>query len=220
MGNVIPLAGDRHQQVQSLLPWYVNGTLGVDEAAAVEAHLAECDECRADLATERVLGSETALASMDVDQGWAAMRDRIAGAVPVAPLPPQQPDKVVPLRRKPLLGRSIPVGWALAAQAAALALVVGGVAVTRPSPNHVYHALGSAPASAAANAIVIFRPDATEEAMRAALTLNSATLVGGPTASDAYVLHVDPAKRAEVLAALRADRHVVLAEPIDGPAQP
>lgn len=220
MNNVIPLAGDRHQQVQSLLPWYVTGTLDEDEAAAVEAHLAECDECRADLATERALGSEVALASMDVDQGWAAMRERIAGAAPAAALPTPQSDKVVPLRRKPLLGRRISIGWALAAQAAALALVVGGVAATWPAPDHVYHALGAAPSPQAANAIVIFRPDATERAIRAALTLNSATLVGGPTASDAYVLHVDPARRADALASLRANRDVVLAEPIDGSEQP
>jgi hypothetical protein len=217
MNNVIPLAGDDHQQVQSLLPWYVNGTLDEDEAAAVEAHLVECDECRADLAAERVLASEVPLASMDVDQGWAAMRNRIAGTMPEAPSPPAT---VVPFRRKSVFGRSIPIGWAVAAQAAALALVVGGVELSRPTPDHVYHTLGAAPAPATGDMIVIFRPDATEQAMRSALTANGASLVGGPTASNAYVLHVDTAKRAGALAALRADRDVVLAEPIDGPAQP
>ena len=219
MGNVIPLAGDRHQQVQSLLPWYVNGTLAEDEAAAVEAHLAECDECRADLKTELALGREVAVASIDVDQGWTAMRDRIEGAGQ-APATPPLPENVVPMPRKPLLRRSIPIGWAAAAQAAALALVVGGVQLTRPEPTHVYHTLGSAPAPAAGNVIVIFRPDTTERAMRALFTRNGASLVGGPTPSDAYVLHVDAARRADALAALRTDHNVVLAEPIDAPGLP
>jgi anti-sigma factor RsiW len=219
MGNVIPLAGDRHQQVQSLLPWFVNGTLDEDEEAAVEAHLAECAECRADLATEMAMGREVAVASLDIDQGWAAMRARITKGDGVPAAPPL-PDNVAPIRRKPLLKRPIAIGWAVAAQAVALALVVGGLELTRSEPTHVYHALGSAPAPAAGNVIVIFRPEATEFAMRTAFTRTGAKLVGGPTASDAYVLHVDAAKRAEALTALRADRNIVLAEPIDGPGIP
>jgi hypothetical protein len=216
MGNVIHFSGDIHQQVQSLLPWYVNDTLDEDEGAAVEAHLAECAECRRDLLTEKALGSEVSLASMDVDQGWATMRDRIAGHAPAAPLPAN----VVPLRRKSLFRRPIPMGWALGAQAAALALVVGGMRLGQPAPDPVYHALGSAPLPAAGNMIVIFRPDATEQALRDALVGNHASLVGGPTDSNAYILHVDDAKRPTALAALRANRQIVLAEPIDGPVRP
>lgn len=227
MGNVIPLSDERHQQVQNLLPWYVNDTLDEDEAAAVEAHLVECEECRADLMSERALGSETALALMDVDQGWAAMRERIeAGERPpeksdatALPLPPSA-EGLVPFRRKNILSRRIPIGWALAAQAAALVLVIGGAEFARPSAEPTYHALGSTPAPAAGNVIVIFRPDATEQAMRAALAGSGTRLVDGPTASGAYVLHADAAKRADALAALRADSHIVLAEPIDGSEQP
>jgi hypothetical protein len=226
MGNVIPLGGDVHQQVQSLLPWYVNDTLSEDEAAAVEAHLAECAECRRDLVSEKALGGEVSLASMDLDQGWAAMRDRIEGRIHSAPKPsnlaPSDPasSNVVPLRRKPIFLRSIPLGWALGAQAAALVLVFGGVRLSHPAPDPVYHTLSSASLPATGNMIVIFRPDTTELALRNALLGSHASLVGGPTDSNAYVLNVDGAKRADALAALRANRQIVLAEPIDGPVHP
>jgi putative zinc finger protein len=36
-----------------LVPWYAAGTLGADESAALEAHLASCEECRALLALAR-----------------------------------------------------------------------------------------------------------------------------------------------------------------------
>jgi hypothetical protein len=63
--------------------------------------------------------------------------------------------------------------------------------------------------------VVIFRPDARESAMRQALVAADAHLIDGPTAADAYVLHVPAAERARALAALRARHEVVLAQPLD-----
>lgn len=40
-------------RIASLIPWYAAGTLGAEESAAVEAHLAGCDDCRALLALAR-----------------------------------------------------------------------------------------------------------------------------------------------------------------------
>lgn len=219
MGTIIHLSGDEHQQVQMLLPWFVNDTLEESEASAVEAHLAECAECRRDLIQEKALAMEASLASMDVDQAWAAMRDRVVSSAqhPAGPAPTAN---VVPLRRRSILKRPVPLGWAMAAQAAALLLVVGGMRLTQPPLEPVYHALGAAPAPAAGNVIVIFRPEATEQALRAALAGSHTSMVGGPTDSDAYILHVDPAQRAGALATLRANGQVVLAEPIDGPNRP
>ncbi|MEO8374128.1 MAG: zf-HC2 domain-containing protein [Sphingomonas bacterium] len=76
MGNIIQLHDDPHGAAQSLLPWYVNGTLDPAEAALVEAHLANCADCRADLDADRALGRQVAGLSLDVEHGWAAMRAR------------------------------------------------------------------------------------------------------------------------------------------------
>jgi hypothetical protein len=79
-----------------------------------------------------------------------------------------------------------------------------------------YHALGSAPAPAAANVIVIFRADATEGDVRDVLKAAGASIVGGPTPANAYLLHVAAGQRQLVLAKLQSDDNVQMAEPIDG----
>ena len=110
------------------------------------------------------------------------------------------------------LSRPIVAGL-IAAQLAVVVLVAAIAGpLTRPEP---YRALGSAPAAASANVIVMFRPDATERAMRGALNASGARLVGGPTAADAYLLQVAPAARESALARLRAEGDVVMAQPID-----
>jgi hypothetical protein len=81
-GHIIPLRGDGHNRAQALLPWYVSGRLDSDERAEVEAHLADCAECQAELKIERrlneaVAAAPTAGALHDVEHGWASMHRRI-----------------------------------------------------------------------------------------------------------------------------------------------
>ncbi len=42
-----------HSALTALIPWYVNGTLGEEDRRRLEAHLAECVQCRQDLDLER-----------------------------------------------------------------------------------------------------------------------------------------------------------------------
>ncbi len=79
-----------------------------------------------------------------------------------------------------------------------------------------YRALGSAPPSRAANVIAMFRPDTSELQLRKLLQTNGASLVDGPTDADAYLLRVPDASRARVLDRMRANPHVLMAQPIDG----
>jgi hypothetical protein len=215
MASIIRLHAGRHDEIRSLLPWYVTGRLDATEHARVAAHVSTCRECQEDLEFERRLEVEVAIAPIDVEHGWASMQRRIAA-------PSSRPGGAFIGRIGELPGRlwraGPPwLGWALAAQAALL--VVAGTLtarmaapITQPAR---YHALSSAPAAAAGNVVVIFRPDARESAMRQALAAADAHLVDGPTAADAYVLHVPAAERAGALAGLRARREVVLAQPLD-----
>ncbi len=211
MSNIIPLHGDRHQETQKLLPWYVNGTLDDAEKAQVDAHLASCPECRAALDTERRLKTEVAALPIETSEGWATLRRRIEETreAPRPIAPPATPPRAA--RRRP--GR---LGWIIAAQAAALVAAIS-VAVkpdlVQPGPR--YHTLGSAPAPVAGNVIVMFRPSASEEQMRAALRGADARLVDGPTDANAYVLHVPDAQRAAALARLQALPTVMMAQPVD-----
>ncbi|HEX7384990.1 MAG TPA: hypothetical protein VF291_11800, partial [Burkholderiaceae bacterium] len=62
--------------------------------------------------------------------------------------------------------------------------------------------------------VVMFRADATEAELRAALHAGGARIVDGPTAAGAWVLDVPPGRRAAALAALRSQPSVTLAQPL------
>lgn len=215
MDNILHFNGNPHLETERLLPWYVSGQLDPDDHAQVDAHLAECDTCRAELVLERRLGAEIAGLPIEAGLDWEAFRSQLDSAPP----PPVTEGKLLPMVRRALAGPGR-TGWFLSAQAvfiAALAIVI--VPVLRPAPAP-YHALGAAPPSASGNAIVIFRPDTSEQALRTTLNANDARLVDGPTAADAYVLHLPADRRDAALARLRADHDVVLAEPINAGAVP
>ncbi len=208
MGNVIPLPPDRHRETQLLLPWYVTGRLDAAERARVDAHLTGCPQCQAELQLEQRLDREVAGLPIDVEQAWAAMRERIG----------DEPGRGAPTVRRAggvwrLTGPVL--GWAVAACLGAVVTV--GALTPRPTDTAVYHTLSAAPAPArAGNVIVMFREEASERGMREALLASHARLVDGPTAAHAYVLSVPPAARESALRTLRTSRAVVLAQPIDG----
>jgi len=217
-GQIIPLHADEHREAQLLLPWYATGRLDSQDRARVEAHLATCAECQAELAIERRLEAAVAELPAEIGPGWEQLRARLP---PARRRPPKRSaGRWGRLIGRPAFGWSLgagTLGWAVAAQTVML-LLLGSILVLRPmQPPARYQALGAPPAATAAvgNLVVIFRPDTPEKDFRAILTANALRLVDGPTAADAYVLRVDPARRTAVLAKLRARREVVLAEPID-----
>lgn len=213
MAEIIRLRGSPHERAQQLLPWYVNGTLDPDEQAMVEAHLADCADCRADLASEQLLAREVAALPIDVEHAWSTLSDRIDAASP-----PRRLAEPVPFLR-----RKVAMGWALGgplAAAAAVAFALAIVPEARSPAGPAYRALGSAPTAQPGNALVMFRPDARDGDLRAALTAAGARIVDGPTASGAYVVRIAPDRRGKALEGLRAAPQVVLAEAIDPGSQP
>jgi len=195
-----------HDEAEELLPWYATGQLGQDDRARVERHLYACASCREQLAVERRLIDEFQTTSPALESGWARIKARIE---PPRPKLAATPSFFADLRA--IISRPAIAALA-AAQVAALAL--GGMFVSLSQP--AYHVLGSAPAPASANIIVMFRADATENDVRDALKATGASIVGGPTSADAYLLHVEPQRRQAALARLHADDIVQLAEPVDG----
>jgi hypothetical protein len=99
---------------------------------------------------------------------------------------------------------------------AAVILVMAFALVSLLSPAEPYRALGSA-AVVDANAIVVFRADASQAETGAALRAAGARIVGGPTAADAYLLRL-PEPTAAALARLRAERAVASVESLQGEA--
>lgn len=204
---------DSHREAEELLPWYATGQLDADDRALVEAHLSSCAHCQRQLQAERRMIDEFVSSAPEVDSGWARLRGRI--------------DAPEPVRRRPLrqtLGEmwhilTRPAVAALATVQVALVAVAAMVIPSLSAPAYV--ALGEPPSAttSSANIIVMFRPEATEADMRDILKASGASLVGGPTAADAWLLHVPAKQRPDALAKLDATDDVMMAEPIDGVAQ-
>lgn len=200
-----------HNEAEALLPWYATGQIDERDRALVEEHLQSCVQCQQQLFLERRVIDEYGTLIPQVENGWNRLRANIE-----TPEPHQRPPLLQPLIE---MWRGLvrpPVMGLVAAQAVFL-LVGAGLLVSleRPQPAQ-YHALSSTPASAAANIIVMFQGNATEQQMRDALNSSGASLVGGPTTADAYLLHVDAKTRPVAIARLQSDRSVTLAQPIDG----
>jgi anti-sigma factor RsiW len=204
MARILPLDSSEHRTAQELLPWFVNGTLAAAEAAPVAAHLAECSRCQADaaaLAAVRAVPVDVD-AGGSVERGWAGLRSRLDG----------RPTETKRSHDRPWWKPSLQL--ALAAQAVVMLALVGALIATT-ARNEPYRALGSAPAAIEANALAVFRADATEQQMREALRAAGARIVGGPTISDAYLLHMAD-RQPDSLARLRAQPGVLRVESLQG----
>jgi hypothetical protein len=204
VGDLLHLR-DAHEQAQMLLPWRVNDTLEPGEAALFDAHLAECEECREDLAANLALRRLYADVPVDRELERSAPPSALEARRARAPTSWE------------LVRRRAKSGWGRAAQAAmAAAAVVALVVIVAPSDrDEGYRLLGSDSAALTGNAIVLFAPDTAERDLRAALEGAGARLVDGPTASGAYVVRVSDDHRAAALERLRGLPQVILAEPID-----
>jgi hypothetical protein len=49
---------DTHAEAWALLPWLANGRIAADDREWIEAHVAGCAECRAELASQRVVATQ------------------------------------------------------------------------------------------------------------------------------------------------------------------
>lgn len=210
MAQIIRLRASPHDRAEALLPWLVNGTLDSAELEWIEAHLADCADCRAALVAERRLAAGVATIPLDTSSSWESMKQQLdLGAA--AQFRPAEP----------LWCKRVPLGWAIAspfAAAAAVALLFIDVAPERPADPQ-YHALGAAANVEPANLVVQFEPSARMRDMQRTLGSVDARLVDGPTETGAYLLRVNETKRELALKRLRDSDAVALAEPIDAPGR-
>ena len=194
---------DAHSAVQGLLPWYARGQLDADDARDVQEHLLQCAACRAELEAEvpmQAMLSLTATAPdhASVEAGLARMRAQMKA-------------QASPASRSG--SRWLP--WALGLQGCAIAVLLTMVAVqtTRVETPAQYKGLASGEQPAKAEALIMFRADASELRIREVLQAHGASLVGGPTESGAYLLHLDPSPK--TLDSLRAEPVVTLVESLE-----
>jgi hypothetical protein len=196
-----------HHDAEELLPWYATGQLEGDDLALVQEHLSSCAHCRRQLAFERRMADQVAVLSPDVDAGWERLKRRIE--------PRREPWRDKARRGVSAIwqGFNRPAVAAFAFAQLAFVIVAAALLLSLSRPD--YKALSSAPPPQSANVIAMFSADTTQAELTALLRSNGASLVDGPTSADAFLLRVSPQSRPAILARLRSDRHVVMAEPID-----
>jgi anti-sigma factor RsiW len=196
-----------HDEAEELLPWYATGQLDSADRARVERHIYACADCREQLILERRLIEQYQATSPQIESGWARLKAQIAPPPPVSAPRPSMLGELWSLLSRPAVAT-------LAVAQLAFVVVAGSVLLSLSRPD--YHALGSAPEPASANAIIMFRAEASAQDVRDTLDMARASIVDGPTSAGAYLIHVNPATRAAVLTKLQADDDVQLAQPVDG----
>ncbi len=215
MNTQKPSADPGHQAMQDMLPWYAAGSLQESEAARVQEHLRSCSACRRDLAWQRkLLETEPPLpAGLDAEKALARLMPRLD----TAPSLPATP--ATPLARLPgilltwLRAHAGWQGWTLAGQFAVICVLAVLALPRNDAP--AYQALGRGQA-ATPDVLVVFKPEARMQDVQHLLQAQGARIVGGPTVTGAYMLDVDEARHAQLLAALRGDPSVELAESLAG----
>ena len=227
--------GDRrerlHQRVWDLLPWYANGALRDSERRTVEAHLAECPRCREEIAACQRLGEVIRQTEPDVPAAHPSRLARLMERIDDeershgwrrAVLAPWEGLAAL-VRATPPLARAALVVQ-LVFLVALTGLLLGAPQSWRPSapPAQEYQTLSeSAPAIPAATARLrlVFAERTTEQEVRHLLLDIRGQIVAGPSALGVYTVEVpagpDPLEK--VLAHLRAQPRVSLAEPAVGP---
>jgi hypothetical protein len=216
---------EAHREAQELLPWLANGSLAGTELERVQAHLQGCAVCRGDLATLHTL---RAAGSDDAHQPDAeAALARLLPRLDEAPVPVPAP-RVAPMA-------PVGQGWRARLAAndrswlrAAVALQFGAIAIlavllARPGAGSEtkagdYRVLGAG-AGARSGLVVAFRPDTPERELRRIVLAGGARVIGGPTATGAWLLDTEQRPDA-VLARLRAEPAVTLAEALGPASQP
>jgi len=206
MGEVRHIDTATHKVVDTLLPWFVNGTLESEERALVQRHLGQCEQCRREAEWLQELQAACAAAAVgEASPALQRLREQL----------------MAPRTRRGIRGR-LQAGWlslqpwpraVIAAQLAAI-VILGAVLIASDESRAPYRTLGTsaAGARAAAALVVVFDPATTELDMRRALRAAGARIVDGPTQTNAYLLDVPPGTREQAIRALKGERRVVMVE--------
>jgi hypothetical protein len=227
--------GDRiHQRVWELLPWYVNGSLSQRERERVETHLAGCRRCqeeeRASRRTAETVKSAGEVAPTPHPVQFQRVLARIDEAEREAPARGGMWPRLAAPFRALIEATPRPLRGALVAQVAVIVMLVGVLVwpelqsgPRRAQPPAVYRTLSDSapPPASLAPALrlrVMFSPKATERQIRGLLLGVRGEITGGPSPLGVYTLSVPAGSDSlqAVLARLRSEPQVVLAEPVAG----
>jgi hypothetical protein len=212
-GRVLRFDAAAHKVVDVLLPWFVNGTLKGEELALVQRHLVECPRCQQEVEWLREL--YTACIAGEAMPGASAafrkLRDQLEE-------PREGRDSIAGLRHSRSRAR-LWSRWAIAAQLVVIA-VLGTLLLWSTDGFVQYRTLAArnAAAPATGSLVIVFDPATTEAEVQRILRGAGARVVDGPTQANAYVLEVSSAQPEQAAQAMKAERAVLLVEPLGAKA--
>jgi len=200
--------GNRDDDLDLLLPWYVNGTLSAEERRQVEAYLERSSHSRDEVALLRALRQQVKDEAVENSPGELGLQ-RLKREIKQAGQIPASGDRMA--------GRTITIAsfWRpLAAAACLVVLVQAGVMVGLRTGTIDPDTVGIASGTTGLiepQLQVTFAPDATEADIRELLQSAGASIADGPTALGIYKLRLDTATTSidEALTTLRANGDVV-----------
>lgn len=210
-----------HQQCWELLPWLVNGTLNDSQARQVEAHLAECEACRGEMASQSLLRQ-----LMRSDEGvlhapHASLHKVLAKIDQAEDVAPVEPESATHRPRR--MDKSRWLAVAVVAEAACLIVLIGTLSwktsAERAAPRYSTLTVESeAPAQAAAR--IVFAPAVSVAELNELLHSYDARIVAGPTETGVFTVTL-PATLSEAEAAaaierMQQDSRVRFAQPAQG----
>jgi Putative zinc-finger len=222
-------ANNNHREVWELLPWYANGTLGLEEANKVEYHLAHCTACQSELTR---CEAEYGAVSTRRDDLWTPSREHFAKVLAnVEAFEARHEAKsgwfdALASYFPWLKSTPQPARWALAFQGALVVALASVLLLRALAPVETYQTLSKPGEERLAHGPqlrLVFHPDVTERELRTLLADLHASIVQGPSSVGAYTVELaseaSDAKLKQTLAKLRADPSVRLAEPVASQAR-
>ncbi len=221
MSSRIP---DTHAEAWALLPWLANGRMQASDREWVEAHVAVCAECRAEVAAQRVMA--TAM-NRDVTSPEAAATDeqrsfnRLWARIEASEAASPASAATGPVRQTSLSART--VRWLAAAvvvQGFGLALF-GFNALRTTSPGEIVTVSDvAAPRTHAPAVRIVFAPGAPIETINTLLTHQGLTIVSGPGTAGNFTAELSAdavasgASADSVAALISKDPNVSFAQPV------
>jgi hypothetical protein len=214
---------DTHAEAWSLLPWLATGRVQPADREWLDAHVAGCAECRAELHTQRMIaapmraaGEAPAASAADEQRSFDKLMARIDAADGATAMM-GTPREAAPLRT------SRAVRWLVAAvvvQGFGLALL--GFNTLRSAPTGEFRTVSSVdtPRLDAPTLRIVFAPEATISSVNTLLAHQGLTLVSGPGLSGNFtaMLSADAvasgATAESVAAVISRDPNVTFAQPV------
>jgi len=176
----------RRDELEALLPFYLNGTLAGDDLKAIEDWLESEPDAVAALAEAELEfagateGNEAIRTPADALSRFSRQLDAVAG-----PVRESSGESWLAAAWRRLMG--VPAGFAWATAAAAIALLLVQAVVDRAGLENGFEIAGSEDdLSKAPFALIAFHADARMAEVAAFMSSNGAAIIGGPTASGVF----------------------------------